>query len=1664
MAPQRSRTVAASGGASASARFSPHSPVPTLLVTFALLALGPGALRAGSLITVTTTADSGAGSLREAIETANGDAGPTTITFAGGLAGSTIALQSQLPSLTEGGDTIDGDLGDDCDPDIGLDGSAAGGGADGLALLSDGNALRGLAFFDFDGDGLHVEGSDNVVECNYFGTNLALASGHGNAGRGIRTVGGSEDNRFGPGNVIAHNGETGISVVEEVVAGAYPGFGSLVADAVEVFPVLDFTTGPDESFQSTDAIRPVDGGGAPFIDTFGVRLSGTLTAGTAGNYTLTLAADNQARVLIDDVEVASADHEEVQAEVALDGGHSIEVDHLEGCGGASLTVTFAGPGELSFSTDGAIGGACAGGQMGLCGELFHLRMTSERNQITENAIFGNGELGIDLAQCGGPSPNPNDPGDVDLGPNTILNHPEITGIGYAGTPGSYTVSGTAPASSTVELFLSDGDPSGFGEGETYLASFVATGGGTFSGSAAFDPGDLLTATATDPAGNSSEFGPNFLAGEGVADEATVGSTSALPGATFEIPISVRDRSLTALGMDRPAGERIQSLAFKVILSAPASIAAKSAARAGITATLTPAFQSTPSTASSISYIGQFDEGTDPIPFALDAGAPGDQVAKLTITLTGDAPAGTIALTLDAGATALGNFAGTIEETEANGRLALASGAITVLSHAAQNLYATATSSTTVDLLWGDPNQNETGFRIERSTDGASWSTVTTVGPNVTSYTDTGRSPATLYYYRIRTLTPADAQLSQRAFATTWPSTAAKVCVERLPGTDATWADFPSPAWNNVDEEWGVAWEAREDGLQDDIWFQRRDGATLAPIGPPVNVSQSDTSSFLPSLAWNGSHYLVSWFEGLQREPGILSNELHRFALLEPDGTIVRRGVAPASTSLGLGAIFPRPLPWDGTHWGYLTSEVPTTRPFTDLFYRRLEEDADVVLGPAAITTTGGFAEETAELKFNPDLGQHGAAWTRELDDTAELFFERIEESTGAALGSPQSLAPPYAREYFGTYGISTVANGADGWAVAWTEVDGGDYATYLRKVDPTGTPVGGGKVRLSDPAPALDFVPRLLNRPDGGFVVFTNGYSYSTYSYEILRAQAASSGAKDGPVVVVSPEDGLHSYYPAVASDGSRFLVVWNESDPAGGQGLEVSGLLVDADGLSAPGPKVDLTSGHTPGPGFVFLTPVPVEALPLGAGFVALWTGPAHPAEIRARSWDGAGAVVQDFLPLNTAPLAGSVAAVSVGDTFAVFWRTGPNDYRFARYDANGALTGESGIGSAGDGGVSLGFDGESYVALVRAGPDLLFRKIDPDGNPVGLEITVPAIGVTNPKMLWTGAGWALLWRGPAPARELYFALLDRDGAVITAPTVVGAVSRGAVSDFSFAWSGTELGVAWAQRKNEFYPPHGEIYFTRLGLDGSKAFPETTVVSSPVQDRLARLYWADGAFRLIHSAGGVSLGPGLREIAIDPADGSVLPGERYWTNRGSGGAHAWNGITLGTLWGPARVLHFQTGACVDDPSPPPCPSLSVASVGGVPRLSWPAVSDPESTIWRYQVLRDGTHLAELASDKLAFDDAGYETATTHAYLVLAMNGAYNESDGCTPVPFSTTAGDANGSGTFDIADLFYEINWFYGDGDPPAGDGDANGDGGVTPGDLFYLINHFFSGGPPPV
>lgn len=175
-------------------------------------------------------------------------------------------------------------------------------------------------------------------------------------------------------------------------------------------------------------------------------------------------------------------------------------------------------------------------------------------------------------------------------------------------------------------------------------------------------------------------GLGFTARVQAASDVVTVATVTASSSSVTVPVYIRDVGGTSLGMDRPAGSKIQSLSIKVSYSPASSVQSVSFSRAGITASLTPAFESKPTSSNSVSLLATFQESSDLIPFTLNASAPGNQVARLSVVLSPSAtPGSTITLTLDPALTQLTDAGGTAatKETTANGGLSLVNGQITV---------------------------------------------------------------------------------------------------------------------------------------------------------------------------------------------------------------------------------------------------------------------------------------------------------------------------------------------------------------------------------------------------------------------------------------------------------------------------------------------------------------------------------------------------------------------------------------------------------------------------------------------------------------------------------------------------------------------------------------------------------------------------------------------------------------------------------------------------------------------------------------------------------------------------------------------------------------------------------------------------------------------------
>lgn len=524
---------------------------------------------------VTNVNNHGPGSLREAILNANATAGKDTVTF--NIPGPGVKVIEPLVSLPEITDpiVIDGTTqpGYAGSPLIELDGTLANGG-DGLVIKAGGSTVKGLAIGNFSfGAGIELSNcNDNVIQGNYIGVDaagttarqnvagIALSNSSNNliggttaAARNVvsasefsgisivgtgNTIQGNFIGTNAAGTATLRNGTNGISIenppfANNVIGGTAPGAGNLISGN----PTGILTNGSGTIIQSNLIGTDVTGTHSLSSNAIGISITGTniLIGGT------TPGAGN----------VVSGNLVGIQLTSSGPQGNTIQ--------GNLIGLNASGTGPLSNLVDGiqivdstnnTIGGTQSGAanKIAFNGGIGVRVLSGTRNAIRGNSIFSNGSLGIDL---GGNGVSATDPTDSDPGPNLLQNFPVLTSVqtGSGNTRIQGSLKSTPNTTFQIDFYSNAAlDTSGNGEGALFFSTTSVNTDG--HGDATIDvtvaevlsAGRAITATATDPNGNTSEFS--------AGDETAAGGNAQFTLSAFQV---IEDVGLATITVERTGG-------------------------------------------------------------------------------------------------------------------------------------------------------------------------------------------------------------------------------------------------------------------------------------------------------------------------------------------------------------------------------------------------------------------------------------------------------------------------------------------------------------------------------------------------------------------------------------------------------------------------------------------------------------------------------------------------------------------------------------------------------------------------------------------------------------------------------------------------------------------------------------------------------------------------------------------------------------------------------------------------------------------------------------------------------------------------------------------------------------------------------------------------------
>ena len=171
--------------------------------------------------------------------------------------------------------------------------------------------------------------------------------------------------------------------------------------------------------------------------------------------------------------------------------------------------------------------------------------------------------------------------------------------------------------------------------------------------------------------------------------------------------------------------------------------------------------------------------------------------------------------------------------------------------APSNAIATATTSASITVGWTSNSTNESGFKVKRSTSATgTFTQVGTAGAGVTSYIDTGLTPATTYYYQVvATNANGDSNATNVASATTFPTYAE-------PGLVAYWS-LDETGGSTVSDSTGKGHTGTINGEAGLVGGFINNGVEMHGTGQATsNVSVANSSDM--QFAGNASFTMSAW--------------------------------------------------------------------------------------------------------------------------------------------------------------------------------------------------------------------------------------------------------------------------------------------------------------------------------------------------------------------------------------------------------------------------------------------------------------------------------------------------------------------------------------------------------------------------------------------------------------------------------------------------------------------------------------------------------------------------------------------------------------------------------------------------------------------------------------
>ena len=533
-------------------------------------------------------------------------------------------------------------------------------------------------------------------------------------------------------------------------------------------------------------------------------------------------------------------------------------------------------------------------------------------------------------------------------------------------------------------------------------------------------------------------------------------------------------------------------------------------------------------------------------------------------------------------------------------------------------------------------------------------------------------------------------------------------------------DSPAIAFDGTDN-FLVVWEDRRNVIPPagpDIYGARvtKAGTVLDPVG--IQIAAQPSISPAPAVAFGGGNFLVVWRRTTMLVSNIAGTRVSREGQVLDSAEILLAGVSAASPAVA----------YDGINYLVVWEDRRTSTTGSDIYSARVKNDGTV------LDTTGIAISAAAGNQSSPAVAFDGTKFLVVWGDA------RTSSATGIDIYSARVKSDGMVLDTDGIV-ISAANTGEDLPAVAF---DGTNFLIVWNDGRTAGPSVYGARVRGGTPPQVLD----------------TTGFSISTAA-DFQNA-------------------------PGIAFDGTNFLVVWEQSPAASQDARKVYAARVSKNGqiLDGAGILVSTVPGAAQSPAVAFN----------GTNFLVVWIantpfgGSIRGALISSQT----GEILKEEIVMSTSlAQQGSPAVASNGADFFVAWEDRRND--------------------------SLGTDVDIYATRVSSAGEVL------DGD--SIPIAIVERNQQSPAVAFDGANFLVVWEDLRRIEPgIYAARVDLDGQVLDGVSI--PISIGGSEDSpAVASDGTDSFVVWADSRTS--PSRTGIYGARVNRAGALFDPDGIAVLS---------------------------------------------------------------------------------------------------------------------------------------------------------------------------------------------------------------------------------------------